>query len=169
MLLPTKALIKEWLLEIAEHTKGFHVIEQREDGTLFSLTYGKSHPPIDGNALVISTLDRVCRHPFTKLSAWDYVVCDECLALQNADAKRVPSAWRQVEISTCGVLMLSATFFRSKYDRYVSFPYNRQLLCCTLNCFPFSKFFLFLQLVLYDSNASITITKNYDMAPSPDT
>lgn len=115
-MLPTKALICEWLLEIAEHTGGFHVIEQREDGTLFSLTYGKSHPPIDSNALVISTLDRVCRHPFIRQSAWDFVVIDECLSVQNADAKRNPSAWRQIEISTCGVLMLSATFFRSKYD-----------------------------------------------------
>lgn len=115
-MLPTKALICEWLLEIAEHTGGFHVIEQREDGTLFSLTYGKCHPPIDSNALVISTLDRVCRHPFIRQSAWDFVVIDECLSVQNADAKRNPSAWRQIEISTCGVLMLSATFFRSKYD-----------------------------------------------------
>ena len=27
-MLPTKALVKEWLLEIAAHTAGFHVIEQ---------------------------------------------------------------------------------------------------------------------------------------------
>ena len=116
VMLPTKALIREWLLEIAAHTKHFHVIEQREDGTLFSLTYSKTHPPIDGNALIITTLDRVCRHPFIRQVAWDFVVIDECLSVQNADAKRVPSAWRQIEIATCGVLMLSATFFRSKYD-----------------------------------------------------
>jgi 3-methyladenine DNA glycosylase/8-oxoguanine DNA glycosylase/superfamily II DNA or RNA helicase len=117
VMLPTKALIREWLLEIAAHTEGFHVIEQREDGTLFSLTYGKTHPPIDGNALIISTLDRVCNHPFVRQSAWDFVVIDECLSVQNAAAKRNPSAWRQIEVSTCGVLMLSATFFRSKFDQ----------------------------------------------------
>jgi hypothetical protein len=116
VMLPTKALIKEWLLEIATHTEGFHVIEQREDGTLFSLTYNKTHPPIDGNSLIISTLDRVCRHPFVRQCAWDFVVIDECLSVQNADAKRNPSAWRQIEVSMCGVLMLSATFFRSKFD-----------------------------------------------------
>jgi 3-methyladenine DNA glycosylase/8-oxoguanine DNA glycosylase len=44
------------------------------------------------------------------------VVIDECLSVQNANAKRCASAWRQVEVSTCGVLMLSATFFRSKFD-----------------------------------------------------
>ena len=117
VMLPTKALIREWLLEIATHTHGFHVIEQREDGSLFSLTYGKSHPPIDGNSLVISTLDRVCKHPFVRQVAWDFVVIDECLSVQNAAAKRTPSAWRQIEVSMCGVLMLSATFFRSKYEQ----------------------------------------------------
>lgn len=91
--------------------------EEREDGSLFSLTYGKSHPPIDGNTLVISTLDRVCNHPFVRQAAWDFVVIDECLSVQNAAAKRTPSAWRQIEVSLCGVLMLSATFFRSKYDQ----------------------------------------------------
>lgn len=116
VMLPTKALIKEWLLEIATHTKGFHIIEQREDGTLFSLTYSKTHPPIDGNSLVISTLDRVSRHPFVRQCAWDFVVIDECLSVQNASAKRNPSAWRQIEVSVCGVLMLSATFFRSNYE-----------------------------------------------------
>ena len=79
------------------------------------LTYGKTHPPIDGNALIISTLDRVCNHPFVRQTAWDFVVIDECLSVQNAAAKRNPSAWRQTEVSMCGVLMLSATFFRSKY------------------------------------------------------
>ena len=33
------------------------MIEQREDGSLFSLSYGRATPPIDGNALIISTLD----------------------------------------------------------------------------------------------------------------
>ena len=116
VMLPTTALVKEWLLQIAEHTSGFHTVEQREDGQLFSLTYGKSSPPIDGNTIVISTLDRVAKHPFVRQAAWDFVIIDECLSVQNADAKRVPSAWRQIEISSLGCLMLSATFFRSKYS-----------------------------------------------------
>ena len=36
--------------------------------------------------------------------------------MQNAAAKRCPSAWRQIEVSRCGCLLLSATFFRSKYS-----------------------------------------------------
>ena len=115
VLVPTPALVKEWLLEISCHTSGFHCIEQRETGELFSLTYARKSPPIDANSLVISTLDRVSEHPFVRQAAWDFVVIDECLAVQNAAAKRCPSAWRQIEDSTCGVLMLSATFFRSKY------------------------------------------------------
>jgi hypothetical protein len=70
VMLPTKALIKEWLLEIAAHTSGFHVIEQREDGSLFSLTYGRSTPPIDANSLIISTLDRVCGARTPAESPW---------------------------------------------------------------------------------------------------
>jgi hypothetical protein len=69
VMLPTPSLIKEWLQEIAIHTAGFHVIEQRETGELFSLTYGKKDPPIDGNALVISSLDRVSAHPFVRQAA----------------------------------------------------------------------------------------------------
>ena len=48
-------------------------------------------------------------------AAWDFVVIDECLAVQNAAAKRCPSAWRQIEVSMCGALLLSATFFRSSF------------------------------------------------------
>ena len=115
IMLPESNLIKEWLLELGKHTSGFHVVEQRCDGQLFSLTYAKSHPPIDANTIVLSTLDRVATHPFVRQVAWDFVVIDECLAVQNAAAKRCPSAWRQIEVSSCGVLMLSATFFRSSY------------------------------------------------------
>ena len=33
---------------------------------------------------------RVCAHPFVRQAAWDFVVIDECLAVQNQLAKRVP-------------------------------------------------------------------------------
>lgn len=116
VMVPEPNLIKEWLLELAKHTSGFHVVEQRETGELFSNTYGKSHAPIDASTIVLSSLDRVAAHPFMRQTCWDFVVIDECLAVQNANAKRCPSAWRQIEVSTCGVLMLSATFFRSKFS-----------------------------------------------------
>lgn len=98
IMLPSPALIKEWLIELSVHTTGFHVIEQREDGSLFSLTYGRSHPPIEMHCLVLSTLDRVSDHPFVK-SKWEYVVVDECLLLQSSTAKRCAAAWREVEVA----------------------------------------------------------------------
>ena len=46
------------------------------------MTFEKSHPPLDGNSLVITTLDRVRDHPFVTHAAWDFVVIDECLSVQ---------------------------------------------------------------------------------------
>jgi hypothetical protein len=106
VMLPTKALVKEWLLQIATHTSGFQVVEQREDGQLFSLTYGRSGPPIDGNTIVISTLDRVREHPFKHQAAWDFVAIDECLAVQNADAKRWVYFPSRIGFFSIAVLML---------------------------------------------------------------
>lgn len=80
------------------------------------MQYQRANPPIDGNCLVISTLARVRDHPFAK-AAWDFVVIDECLSVQNDSALQTAEAWRQVEASQCGVLMLSATFFRSSYQK----------------------------------------------------
>ena len=42
VMLPQESLLREWLLELAKHCSGFHVVEQRCDGSLFSLTYGQS-------------------------------------------------------------------------------------------------------------------------------
>ena len=69
-----------------------------------------------GNSLVITTLDRIEQHEFLRHAAWDFVIIDECLSVQNESALRCKAAWRQVEMSVCGVMMLSATFFRSKFS-----------------------------------------------------
>jgi len=42
IMLPQEALLREWLLELAKHTFGFHIVEQRSDGTLFSLTVSEN-------------------------------------------------------------------------------------------------------------------------------
>ena len=78
------------VVQLAKHTRGFHVVEQRSDGKLFSLTYGRNGAPIDGNTIVITMLDRVAEHPFVRQAAWDFVVIDECLAVQNQGAPREP-------------------------------------------------------------------------------
>lgn len=88
VLVPTPALINEWVVQASKHARGFHVIEQRENGVLFSRTFDKAHPPLCPNALVVSTLDRVRAHEFVRQAAWDFVVIDECLSVQNHDAIR---------------------------------------------------------------------------------
>ena len=35
VMLPTPALLGEWLREVAKHSRGYHVIEQRKTGALF--------------------------------------------------------------------------------------------------------------------------------------
>jgi len=116
VLVPVNELVGEWVLQAQQHCRNLHVIEQRANGKLFSATYKRGNPPIDANSLVISTLARVREHAFSK-AAWDFVVIDECLSVQNDTALQTAEAWRQVEASQCGVLMLSATFFRSSYAK----------------------------------------------------
>lgn len=116
VLVPVNELVSEWVMEAMQHTSNLHIIEQRASGKLFSPYFKRGNPPIDGNSVVISTLARVREHPFAK-SAWDFVVIDECLSVQNDTALQTAEAWRQVEASHCGVLMLSATFFRSNYAK----------------------------------------------------
>jgi hypothetical protein len=116
VLVPVNELVSEWVMQAMQHTSNLHIIEQRASGKLFSPYFKRGNPPIDGNSVVISTLARVREHPFAK-SAWDFVVIDECLSVQNDTALQTAEAWRQVEASQCGVLMLSATFFRSNYAK----------------------------------------------------
>ena len=81
---------------------------------------GEGGPPkrrdnaITGNAIVVTTLGRARDKPFVMQAGWDLVVIDECLSIQNDTALQTMEAWRQVASSRAGVLMLSATFFRSK-------------------------------------------------------
>ena len=116
VLVPVNELVSEWVREAMQHTRNLHVIEQRANGKLFSATYKRGNPPIDRSCLVISTLARVREHSFSR-AAWDFVVIDECLSVQNDTALQTAEAWRQVEASRCGVLLLSATFFRSSYQK----------------------------------------------------
>lgn len=45
------------------------------------------------------------------------MVVDECLSIQNDSALQTAEAWRQVAASRAGCLLLSATFFRSRYSK----------------------------------------------------
>ena len=54
-------------------------------------------------------------HPVYNL--WQLVVIDECLSVQNKNALQTEEAWRQVISAQYGVIMMSATFFRSRFDK----------------------------------------------------
>ena len=130
VLVPTSSLIREWTSQALQHTRGLHVVTQRANGALMSRgvsnagarpnklsAAARRHIKLDGNSIVVSTLSRVRDHPFTQHPGWDLVVVDECLSVQNDAALHTGEAWRQVTASSCGVVLLSATFFRSKFSK----------------------------------------------------
>eukprot|EP00010_Vexillifera_abyssalis_P002474 CAMPEP_0201549764 /NCGR_PEP_ID=MMETSP0173_2-20130828/6215_1 /ASSEMBLY_ACC=CAM_ASM_000268 /TAXON_ID=218659 /ORGANISM="Vexillifera sp., Strain DIVA3 564/2" /LENGTH=659 /DNA_ID=CAMNT_0047959557 /DNA_START=283 /DNA_END=2259 /DNA_ORIENTATION=+ len=105
VLLPTIALINEWKKQIDTHTVGFHVVTQASNGKLS----GRITP----FSILLTTLGRCRDHPLYR--EWAFVIIDECLSVQNSSALQTAEAWCQVASSSFGVLMLSATFFRSRF------------------------------------------------------
>lgn len=100
------ALVQTWKEEIHRHTEGFHFVTQDASGTLSE--------PIGRHSILVTTLGRMRDHPVTR--RWHLVVIDECLSVQNASALWTQEAWKQVSCSQRGVLLLSATFFRSRFN-----------------------------------------------------
>eukprot|EP00301_Raphidiophrys_heterophryoidea_P006614 c12652_g1_i4.p1 GENE.c12652_g1_i4~~c12652_g1_i4.p1 ORF type:complete len:1294 (-),score=313.64 c12652_g1_i4:167-4048(-) len=107
VLVPNLQLIQTWKDEITKHTKGINVVVQNANGSLT----GEVH----SNSIVLSSMGRCREHPL--LRAWILVVIDECLSVQNKEALQTEEAWRQCLLSKFGVCMLSATFFRSRFDK----------------------------------------------------
>lgn len=107
VLLPTTKLYKTWEDEIRKHTKGFIINKQSANGLL--------EDNIQPNTIVITTLGRCRDHPLS--NSWQLVIIDECLSVQNKNALQTEEAWRQVICSQHGVMMMSATFFRSRFDK----------------------------------------------------
>ena len=116
IMLPTTKLYNTWDEEIKKHTKGFHTIFQNADGSLTDTKNVKMTPSdITLNTLVVTTLGRMRDKPMSV--PWQLVVIDECLTVQNSDALQTEEAWRQVICSQYGVIMMSATFFRSRFNK----------------------------------------------------
>lgn len=107
VLLPTTKLYDTWKDEIRKHTMGFNIVEQSANGQLSG--------NITWNTIVITTLGRMRDHPV--YNSWICCIIDECLSVQNKDAFQTEEAWRQVLNSQYGVMMMSATFFRSRFDK----------------------------------------------------
>lgn len=107
VMLPTEILYDTWKEEIIKHTTGLKIVEQFSNGSLSDT--------IDDSTVVITTMGRCRDHPL--LYQWLLVVIDECLTVQNKEALQTEEAWRQTSYSYFGVLMLSATFFRARFDK----------------------------------------------------
>lgn len=108
---PTPALLPTWTDEIVKHTKGFRSVMQESNGTWVSLTGGGTYEESD---IYLSTMARTRDHPPSQ--RWKLMVIDECLSVQNNKAQWTAAAWKQ-SIFSQHILMLSATFFRSRYDK----------------------------------------------------
>ena len=115
--------------EIVKHFEpiDFNIIEQLADGSLLDIIKNKKVCEIKYNTVVITTLGRIRDHKISH--SWKFVIIDECLSVQNKDALQTEEAWRQVICSKYGVLMLSATFFRSRFDKLF---YMIKMLRCGL-------------------------------------
>jgi len=124
VLLPTNSLISEWTTQIMLHTKGVHVLAQDKSGFLKTLGISNAGEParriargrhikVDADSIVLTTLGRARDHPFSTLG-WDLVIIDEAVSVQSQTALQSFAAWRQVLASRCGVMMLSATMYRSR-------------------------------------------------------
>jgi len=107
-MVPTVQLYKTWKDEIEKHTKGFEVILHNSDGSLTSNKFPT-------NAIVITTMGRIRDHPIS--NPWILVVIDECLTVQNKEALQTEEALRQSNSSRYNCILLSATFFRTRFEK----------------------------------------------------
>lgn len=124
IMVPNVQLYDTWSEEIDKHTNGMHYLFQQSDGTLYDknkkiLQYRKATYPennqINSNTVVITTMGRIRDHPL--INKWIVVVIDECLTVQNKDALQTEEALRQTVLSQFNVILMSANFFRSRFDK----------------------------------------------------
>lgn len=109
VLVPSQALYTTWVTEARKHFSGLNIVLQEADGSLSkSLSRSKLN-------IVISTMGRNRSHPIN--SSWLMVIIDECLTVQNKEAIQTMEAWKQVVRSQLGCMLLSATFFRTRFDK----------------------------------------------------
>lgn len=115
VLVPSINLINTWTNEIKKHSIGFHIIVQQANGKFLDLSKNKCTIKFNSNSIIVSTMGRIRDHPIA--NSWILVIIDECLSVQNKDALQTEEAWRQTCYSQYGIIMLSATFFRSRFDK----------------------------------------------------
>lgn len=124
IMVPTENLYETWTSEIKKHIKGLNICTQTSNG---SLNFCDDNNSINETSVVITTMGRCRDHPI--IYPWLLVVIDECLTVQNKEALQTEEAWRQSIYSYFGIVMLSATFFRSRFEKmlYMLSMLNTQL------------------------------------------
>jgi len=122
VLLPSANLINTWIDEINKHFTNINYIIQESNGKL------KGKYTNNMLNIVITTMGRNRDNMIRK--DWLFVIVDECLTVQNKEAKQTMAAWEQVITSQYGVMLLSATFFRTRFDKLL---YMIKMLCCNMS------------------------------------
>lgn len=137
IIVPTIQLLKGWSDEIDKHTCGFEYTIQQSNGN-----YDKD---IKHNSIVITTAarhrDNYINHNFT------YIVVDECLCISDKNSLQTNAVFNQVSTCKYGVLLLSATFFRSTFKQLfqmlklmkINMPLEREYLDTILSHYIISK------------------------------
>lgn len=110
VLIPNDNLFKVWNDEIKTHCENVNIHNQVSNGKWTTENINNSKTNI-----WITTMGRNRDHP--KNIHFDFVIIDECLTVQNKDSKWTMSAFEQAVGSKYGILMLSATFFRTRFDK----------------------------------------------------
>lgn len=113
VLVPTETLYKTWINELEKHTTTFNIAKMVDKGKLQFLN--KNNKSITCNTIVISTLGRMRDYPIDNI--WSFICIDECISVQNKNALHTESAWAQSMCSAYGIILLSATFFKSRFDK----------------------------------------------------
>lgn len=114
ILVPNINLYKVWEDEVKTHCVNIICSFQESNGSWVSKITTKLTNNL-GPKLWVTTMGRNRDHPLVEPLAW--VIIDECLSVQNKESKWTIKAFEQVVRARFGVLMLSATFFRTRFDK----------------------------------------------------
>jgi len=119
ILTPNTNLYAVWKDEISTHCdiSKINCWEQNANGTWKFINFDNIVNDNMANKIniYISTMGRNRDNPLK--SPISFVIIDECLTVQNNTSKWTMKAFEQVVRSQFGVLMLSATFFRTRFDK----------------------------------------------------
>ncbi len=112
VLVPNTNLYQVWVDEIKSHCENVSCYTQESDGKWVNSITSIIK---DCVGIYVSTMGRNRDNQLTK--PINFVIIDECLSVQNKDSKWTIKAFEQVVRAKYGVLMLSATFFRTRFDK----------------------------------------------------